>query len=146
MVFTEVAAGVGMFKSLYDLIRDLMRSEDINEVRAGLTEINCRVIEAQAEIIRLQEENRALKAEKAENSTYEEQAQNYVLIKTPGGARVCVEKDGINGSADSTYFCPECYRNKKFSVLQPTYAGKQECPACKNEFPIDPPGGGVWEC
>ena len=146
MVLPEAVAGISALKTTYDLVKDLRKSNDPATLRAGIEELNDRLLATQEKALRLSEEREALRAEldaiKAEATkrvAFEDKAKNYIPHRTETRATVYIEKQPTDGNATPTYFCPHCYTNEKFAMLQPAKNGKWECPDCKNSFQVDPP-------
>jgi hypothetical protein len=110
-------------------------------VKAGITlglqetivELREAVLNAKDEVLRLREDNQALRTQVSEKAAWDESAAKYSLVATPTGGTV-YHTDG----PPPHYACPTCFAAKTIIPLQ--HAGGSsisfKCPQCKAYYPI----------
>ena len=110
-------------------------------VKAGVTiglqetimELRHAILNVKDELLRLREENQALKSEALEKTAWSETASKYTMVVAPGGATV-YQSDG----PPPHYACPRCFEEHKRAILQDrrVASGTYDCPECKRDFNV----------
>lgn len=74
----------------------------------------------------------------------EGELERYTITKTAAGQFVYAIRDAVTDeNTDIYYACPQCFKQREISMLQPLPAGKTDkfhksrCTSCKNVFLID---------
>jgi hypothetical protein len=88
------------------------------ELQSAIISLQSAIMSIQAENQRLLEENNGLKAELAKMHDWEAEAQKYMLTQVAPGLAVYSVKKEQRGTEPNHYLCPNCYDNKRKSVLQ----------------------------
>lgn len=142
-------AGVATFGEMITAVRTLdelfKRKADLTELpegmRAGIIQLQDKVISAQsthsAILARLDE----LEQEVMKMDRFEKEAARYELAATKAGAAVYALKAEDDRGEPHHCLCPNCYADRKKSILQPS-GRRLECPHCKARYanlPAPPP-------
>lgn len=143
MSFTAGLSALGSLKSLYDLAREMRDSNDPDKLRIAAAQMFDLSLAAREQTAALQEERNAavielaaLKAEIKQANHFDEKAENYTREITNTGATVYREKAAAGDESQSPYFCPNCFANKRLSILNPAPNSDQSwrcnyiCPDC----------------
>ena len=138
-----MGATLGLFKSMLDTAKSL---KDMNDAVIR----NAAVIELQEKILAAQEQQTSLLEyviqieEKLESfEKWENEKKRYEMETTSGGSVIWSVRPDAQGSELPHKICPNCYENRKRSILQPkrpSIADRQTgaaprlfCPSCEIE-------------
>jgi len=144
-VLTGLAALTSM-KPLVDLGLEIRDATNVEKLRALADEALQHAINARAQTALLQDERNAavlnlaaLEAEIEKAKAFDAEAKNYGREITRNGATVYREKDAGGIKASSPYFCPNCFSNKRISVMNPSAQANisshtiaHDCSACSH--------------
>jgi hypothetical protein len=143
MDISAISAAITSGKALKDIIHsvaslaiDSAITDRINEAQHQVSNLLGALLETQAELFKLQDENQKLRGELKSKQDWEKAKANYQLQKTLGGAVVY-------GSISNTplhYACPQCMEKHEIQILQDrrVMSGSFECPGCKSLYPVSP--------
>jgi hypothetical protein len=152
MVIGEGVAALKSLRSLYEIAKEVRDSNDPDKLRAAAGQMFDLAFAAREQAATLQEERNeaveelaALKANIEAAKRFDEKAVGYVRERNRTGGFVYREKGPPEGKDHSPYFCPNCFENKKFSMLNPA-AGSNHmlpsitfvCPNCKMQTQLAP--------
>jgi hypothetical protein len=141
-------------RSLYDISKDIRNSSDPEKLKIAAGQMFELAIAAREQVAALQEERNAavteltaLKAEIEKADRFDEKAEAYTRERNGSGAVIYREKDAGGPQGQSPYFCPNCFGNKKLSMLNPAKGANTRlgvydfaCGACGNVMPLQ----AVW--
>jgi hypothetical protein len=126
MPISEGIAALTSLKSLYELAREMRSANDPEKLRAAAAQMFDLALAAREQTAALQEERNAmmvelatLKAEIEKTKAFDTHAENYCRETTPSGATVYRESQAGRVKADSPYFCPNCFANKRVAIMNP---------------------------
>lgn len=130
----EVFAGIGAFKSMMDMakaVRDMGVSTAVNSAVIDLQE---KILAARDEYSTLLGSVGELEAKLASFENWESEKQRYEL--KPHGERQALAyalKEGVDTTEPAHSICPDCYQQKKKSILQKERrsAGRLELLVCQ---------------
>jgi hypothetical protein len=135
----EVLAGLGAFKTMFDMAKAL---KDINDaaIRNGaVIELQEQILGAQVAQAALLERVGHLEAEITRFETWETEKQRYTLEKfDPGVVAYALRPETANGEP-SHELCANCYSKRRKSILQATDELRMRrrvrlCPSCKTQY------------
>jgi hypothetical protein len=135
----EVLAGLGAFKTMFDMAKGLKEMNDAAIRNGAVIELQEQILSAQAAQAALIERVRALEAEVASFEKWEADKQKYELKEIrPGVLVYALKKDA--GTGEPTHLiCAHCYQQRQKSILhtQGLDVGRAEllvCPRCGTEM------------
>ncbi len=136
---SEIAAGLGAFKAMFDLAKGLKDISDATARNAVAIELQEGILTAQAQQAALVERVGELEAKVARFETWDAQKQRYELTDLGGGTFAYALKKGVEPPEPEHRICPRCYENRQRSILQFQHqsAMRQDefrCPACENSY------------
>jgi hypothetical protein len=146
----EATGILGALKTVYDLVHDLRKSNDVNMLKAGIEELSDRLLASKANEFKMSEEYKAAleRAETAEEKLktlldFEVDEEKYILRRLYPGAFVYREKQVREGEQNPPNYCANCFGRKQISILQPIegFGGPlitHVCPMCKIEITFRP--------
>ena len=146
---TELIAGLGLFKSMFDMAKGL---KDINSatVRNGaIIELQEHILSAREQQTALTERISELEKEVADFETWEAEKQRYKLKDYGGGTFAYALKEAEANGGTLHRACANCYQNRQISILQSRgirHGGQEKviCLACKTTLMLgvfrDPEG------
>jgi hypothetical protein len=113
-------------KAASDLAQGMMELRDLTKLGGIVVKLNAEIVAAQRGALTAQqneaelaEEVRALKAEIVRFEDWEAQKQRYVLKKQGDSAVLAYSlKEGIDPAEEPHSICPDCYQQRKPSILQ----------------------------
>jgi hypothetical protein len=154
MVLAEAASVIGMIKNASDFIRSFKGTESTKELMAGFVDLSKQLVEIREKVSEIDAERdvlrgriKTLEAKIAKKNEFNKKAKDYVCTETAGHAFVYVKKGAGDATAQPPYFCPHCFGNEKFTMLQPKHPYYKFCPECGTEYLFTKlAGGGVFEC
>ncbi|HHA1285324.1 TPA: hypothetical protein ACOEFM_002030 [Enterobacter roggenkampii] len=150
-MIAELAAAMSAIKETAGLVKVINEAKTDAEVKAATIDLQNKLITLQAEcfalgdVIRLRDEDAAhLKAKIAEFEDFKSEAEGYVLHRTEGGTLVYSKQVAVDNAELVVNACPQCYQQKKISMLQPGIEKSVKgsywvhfCPSCNSEFKMD---------
>jgi hypothetical protein len=120
----EIAALAGSLKTAGDMAKAMVGLRDAQVIQSKAIELQSAILGAQADAMAamtahsdLIEKVHALEAEVARFETWESEKQRYVL-KQEGRLLIYALKDGVEPPEQPHSICPDCYKNRKASILQ----------------------------
>ena len=122
----DILAGISATKSTIDLFKSIKGISDavklnnvILEAQQNISTIQQSLLEAQATIHTISEENSNLKAQLIDSSNWEDQKKRYKLGKLTAGVLVYDYIQSSNSDSTPAHkACPNCYYKKSISILQ----------------------------
>lgn len=146
-MIAELSASLASIKSAIDLVKVINEAKTESDIRNATYELQRQLMSLQIENIRLAElissqveQIRSLRTELSEESEFKHEVEQYLPTKLDSGTIVYSCEINVNGEAITQYVCPNCFKQKKISILQPLYVSwreyhcKSSCPLCKSEF------------
>ncbi len=131
-----MALGISEAVEISGRVLDLVKKGVTMGLQEEVMNLREAVLNGRAENLKLRQENHELLEKLAAEDAAKTKAREYELTKTWGGAYVFESKVG-----PKHYACPNCFEERRISILQRVnaFSGRQRCPNCKNEFPVDQP-------
>ncbi len=140
---SELLAGLGIFKTLYDSAKALKDINDTAIRNAAVIELQEKILAAREAQAALLERVSELEKEVADFETWETEKQRYELTTTARGGLAYTLRPDAQGSEPPHKICAACYQRRKKSPLQlvPRSLVHMEvgvpatyrCPECKSE-------------
>lgn len=134
----EGAAAFGVLKSAYELVRDLRKSNDPAQLKAGLEELTDRLLAAREDAFKTAEEfdklvaeNKHLRAELERQAAWITETDRYNLCEITPGAFAYLLKDGEVKGGPNPLLCATCFDHGKKSIMQRRDAAYTACPNCQ---------------
>ncbi len=135
---SEIVAGLGAFKAMFDLAKGLKDISDATARNAVAIELQEGILTAQAQQAALVERVGELEAEVARFETWEAEKQRYKLQRFEPGVFLWCLKEDAQPPEPGHSLCPNCYEQRCKSILQTEWKSgpieKMYCPACKSDF------------
>jgi hypothetical protein len=116
----EVYAGLGAFKTMFDLAKGLKDIDDRTTRNAVAIELQEKILAAQQQQASLIQKVSALEKEVADMKAWEADKQRYELKKIGHGAVAYMLKPHTRGAEPPHWLCPNCYAQHKKAYFQPT--------------------------
>lgn len=145
-VFTLATNATKLLSGLRDIVKDGKPREEISKAQAVVADLVSKVENVQAKYTELVKDKEAIATELKQYKDWDTKASKYHLKEISVGRRVFALNENILPVQSPLYFCPNCFQNKKESVLQgiDVEAVHYECTAkCGFEtprtFPVPPP-------
>lgn len=149
-MIAELSAAMAAIKETAGLAKVINDAKTDAEVKAATIELQNKLITLQAEcfslgdVIRLRDEEAALlKAKIADFEDFKSQADGFLLNQLESGTLVYSKIQTVGDAEITVHLCPNCYANRKLSILQPTNTSWAErfyrsiCPLCKTDLKMD---------
>jgi len=150
MAVAEGIAALNSLRNIYEIAKDVRNSNDTEKLRTAAAQMFDLAIAAREQTALLQEERNsavvelaALKAEIEKSQRFDDEAKNYARELTESGATVYREKNAAGSQGKSPYFCPNCFADKRISIMNPAKwadTGRFECDhacgLCKLHMPL----------
>jgi hypothetical protein len=133
----ELFAGVGAFKSMLDMAKALKDMNDVALRNAAVIELQGQILSAQEAQASLVERVRSLEREVASFEKWDTEKEKYELKNIAFGSLAYVLKPETRGPAPPHWICPNCFTDKKISIIQFKDRGPDTgnfCPACRTKF------------
>jgi hypothetical protein len=114
-------------KAAYDLAQGMLDLRDTVKLGGLVIQLNAQILAAQRGALaasqseaEMAEEIRSLKTKIAGFEDWDRQKERYELKEIEGFWKLLVYelKDGVNPPEQKHYACPDCYQNRKKSILQ----------------------------
>jgi rubrerythrin len=138
----ELFAGIGAFKTMFDIAKAMKDMDDTVRRNAAIAELGEQIIAAQTRYAAAIEEIGSLKEKLGRLETWNTEKQKYEL-KDLGGVFAYALKTEAQGSEPPHYICASCYENGNKSILQVVPGNNartalgirpvRRCPVCKSE-------------
>lgn len=151
---TDLGSALGALQKASNIIKDWASFSTDKERAAKIGELNGQILSAQTSAIQanaaqatLIEQVGTLKAEIAGFETWDSEKIRYELRHVGDGSSAYVIKQEAAGSEPPHWICPNCYENRKKTILQPAgraaesgwemHEVKWTCYVCKNTLRVD---------
>ena len=128
-MIAEFAAGIAGLKTVSDLASLLIRMNVDTAVTQKAIEANAAIINAQSLMLELQAKHQDLLAQNDELEkrliqieNWEAENQKYALTQIADGLFVYALKPNESNGAPPHWLCPNCFQNKRKSILQFEYS------------------------
>jgi hypothetical protein len=147
-MYTEINAAIQATKVLYDVAKANKDLVNYNELVSAVSDINAKLIDANAAALASQEKQsllseriRELENKIMEFENWEREIQKYKLHKFPSGAFAFEFQPNMDQAEPSHYLCESCASKKQKSIMQPEGFHNGEnlflrCHVCKLQIPI----------
>jgi superfamily II helicase len=146
-MIAEITGVVQSVKVLNDLVKAARGLKNFNELVAAVSEVNARLMEAQAAALLAQEKQSSLanrigelEKEIMDLENWEREAQRYQLTEIASGVFAYRLKPGVQPPEPSHMLCANCYAKRKKSILQLVnrndFGEWYICHDCKSEIAI----------
>ncbi|CBE68064.1 MAG: hypothetical protein F9K13_13815 [Candidatus Methylomirabilis oxygeniifera] len=130
-------------QALMTLLKAAQHLSNYNEIVAAVSEVNAKLMQANAIALSSQEKqsllsNRITELENQlrELNNWESESQRYQLIQfTFGGYAFCLTP-GLENTEPPHYLCAACMNQRKKSILQPYGEAFLRCSLCHEEIQI----------
>ncbi len=146
----SIQAAIGSLKTAGDIAKGFMQLKTTAEIQSKVIELQSEILAAQSGALAAQsdqssllEEIRQLKARMAEIEGWENEAKRYKLTDYGAGTFAYQLKTGMENGEPPHSLCPNCFQNRKKSILQTMGNPKDTdsrrlmmCPACDGRFPL----------
>lgn len=149
-MLTEFIAATQSVKTLYGLVRATQGLSNSSEVLTAVSEVQQKLMDANAAALASQEKQaalaervRELEAQLRDSEDWKSQMQSYELFEFPTKALAYQLKPELAHTMPMHYLCTACADKKKKTILQPRPL-YLECPECKSmiriqDLPPKPP-------
>ena len=136
---SEIFAGLGAFKTMFDIAKGLKDINDAAARNAAVVELQEKILTAQAQQSTLIELVGNLEKQVANFEAWDAEKQRYQLTDFGGGTFAYALKPEMSSGEPSHRICAPCYQKGHKSILQfrhetATGQDKYACPACKTDF------------
>ena len=115
---TELIAGLGLFKSMFDAAKGLKDINDTAIRNAAVIELQEKILAAREQQSALAERVRELEEEVARSKAWDTEKQRYSLVQFAPGAVAYVLKKSEARSEPGHALCANCYERGVKSILQ----------------------------
>ncbi len=152
----SIQAAIGSLKAAGDIAKGFMQLKTTAEIQSKVIELQSVILAAQSSALAAQsdqfsllDEIRQIKTKMAEIEGWENETKRYKLTDYGGGTFAYLLKEGMEHGESPHSLCPNCFQNRKKSVLQTLGNPKDGdsrklmlCPSCDKRFPLGkvPPG------
>ena len=161
MVVAETLAGLGAFKTMYDMAKALKDINDATVRNGAVIELQEKILGAREAQTALLEQVSELEKEVARLKDWEADKKRYQLSDIGGGVVALALKPTMSNGEPPHYICADCAAGGKKSYLQPhirgSYYDEYQCNECGFKVginkgsppqpdwrPIDDDGGNDW--
>ncbi len=125
-MYTEINAALQATKVLYDIAKANKGLTNYNELVSAVSEVNARLVDANAAALSSQEKQsflaervRELEKKIMEFENWESEIQKYKLHKFPSGTFAFELKPEMQQTEPLHYLCETCAAKRQKSMLQP---------------------------
>ena len=140
-MLSEIPTALAALSNLRTLAKAIADSKVESALREQAVESGFAIIDAQNAIISLQsqyqsllEEKDTLKKQLIEMENWEGESARYELIQIADGVFVYALKNDYETTEPAHWLCPDCYQNRKKSILQFQYALRRTTNRRNNAF------------
>jgi hypothetical protein len=130
---TQIGSALGALQTASNIVKNWTSLRSDAERSAKLIELNSQIMAAQTSAIQanaaqtaLIEEVGSLKTRLADFETWDTEKERYELKDASSGAVVYALKRNTGSAEPSHWLCPNCYQNRKKSILQPAGAAEKK--------------------
>lgn len=141
MPLTEITAAINSARATIAFVKGAKAAIDKVEISNQLAEIYDKIIAAQSQTLSLLSENVKLVQEKndlnkkvVESENWQKTETEYELTEICPKRFIYVSKKSAESTQPEHWLCPNCWQQKKKSILQGKLERQYMCPACKFEF------------
>jgi hypothetical protein len=117
---SEVIAGLGAFKTLFDIAKSINDLDDTVKRNAAVANLWEQIIAAQQRYTAALEQVDTLKEELARFETWDAEKEKCELKAVNPGAFAYVPKPNAKPAEPNHWLCTSCFGNRKKSILQRT--------------------------
>ncbi|ANT53446.1 hypothetical protein [Mesorhizobium amorphae] len=117
MVVAETIAGVGAFKTMFDMAKALKEMDAANTRNMAVMDLQDRILAAQAAYSTLTHRISELEAQVKSFETWEAEKKRYELRKFPPGILIYRLKPGMENGEPPHEICADCYQKGTKSLL-----------------------------
>lgn len=138
----EVSSGLVWFKVAFNTASALKTIHENVKRNEAISEILDALVTAQAEQLKLMEENSGLKRQLAEREAWESESQRYQLSEVAAGVLARTPKEFGPGKEPFHMLCANCFEKRQKAFLQATQEIRHrrrvyKCHGCKSDYEID---------
>jgi hypothetical protein len=134
-------------QALMTLLKAAQHLSNYNEIVAAVSEVNTKLMQANAVALSSQEKQSSLtnRITELENQlreleNWESESQRYRLTKLAFGGYAFCLKPGMENAEPPHYLCATCMNQRKKSILQPHDESFLRCSLCHEQVQVgDPP-------
>lgn len=154
---SAIASMLTAIKTAKDIVETMIGLRDSQAFQTKLTELQARMIDAQAIASKFYDERSAftkrisdLEDEVNNLRAWDAEKEEYELKEISPGSFAYIHKEHMRSGTASVYLCANCYENRKKSILQVEQRGvtgdRLVCHACKSCILIlrETPSGDPW--
>lgn len=141
MPLAEFSAAISSVKATIAFVKGAKAAIDKMEIANQLSDICDRIIAAQSQTLALQTENLTLIQDKndlnkklIEFESWKKTESEYDLTEICHKRFIYVSKKSAESAQPEHWLCPNCWQQKRKSILQGKPDRQYMCPACKFEF------------
>ena len=131
---SEVIAGIGLFKSMFDIAKGLKNMNDATVRNAAVIELQEQILSAQEQQTALVERVSDLEKEMTRFETWETEKQRYKLEALPPGVHVYTLEEEMAAGEPTHHICQTCYQCGMKSILHQSAPNngiyRLECKEC----------------
>lgn len=145
-MINELVLASQSVQALMTLLKAAQNLSNYNEIVAAVSEVNAKLMQANAVALSSQEKqsfltNRIteLENELRELKSWERESQRYQLTKLAFGAYAYSLKPDMENAEPPHYLCATCMNQRKKSVLQPCGEVFLRCSICHEEIQVANP-------
>jgi len=124
-MLSHIPEALAALNNLKNLVQSLSDAKTNAALREQAVELNFAIIDATNAVIAIQtqyqtllEEKDSLKKELMNRENWDAEASKYTLIEIDRGVSVYALKPEYKSTATPHWLCPNCYQNRKPSILQ----------------------------
>jgi rubrerythrin len=132
----EVFAGIGAFKTMFDIAKSLKDMDDAVRRNTAVADLGEQIISAQTRYAASVEQVRDLEEKLRSFETWEREKQRYDLKDLGWGAFAYMLKPPERGSQPPTWKCTNCYEHDRIATMQNIMVkGTGQtwtCPSCRS--------------
>jgi hypothetical protein len=132
----ETFAGLGAFKTMYDMAKALKDINDATIRNGAIIELQEKILAAREAQSLLLDRVGELEEKVANFETWEREKQRYELKDLGWGAFAYMLKPGMRDAEPPHWVCTNCYEHNHKATLQcvmvPGKGQRWTCPSCKN--------------
>jgi hypothetical protein len=114
----EVFAGIGAFKTMFDMAKALKEMDTANTRNMAVIDLQERILAAQSAYAELASRVGELEAVVRSLETWETEKQRYELHKAGYSGFVYRLKEGVQPPEPAHEICANCYEGRKKSILE----------------------------
>ena len=135
----EVFAGIGAFKTMFDMAKALKDINDATIRNGAIIELQEKILAARDEQTALLERISGLEKEVAVLKAWDADKERYQLTEVCPGVYAYTPKAGMERGEPFHMLCANCYGHREKSLLQATQELRMrrrvhKCPRCQSEF------------